>query len=407
MTANNHLSGRTSRVFLWSAAILVAAGVAAGVAITSTSGDAAGPAAQQSAPPAVPVSVATVEAKETIRWHEFSGRLEAVERVEIRSRVAGQVQDVLFREGSLVDEGDLLVTIDPAPFEAEVSRAEATVASARAQLSFTKVEHERAEKLAGTGAMPVREMDRRDNDYREAQAALRAAQASLRVAKLNLGYTEIRAPISGRVGKALITVGNLVPAGAGAPALTTLVSVDPIYAAFDADESVVMRALHELRKSGGNLDVGRIPVEMEGVTPDSPPVHGQVQFVDNAVDAASGTIRVRAVFSNPDGFLMPGQFARLRMGQASPEPLLLISERAVGTDLDKKFVMVVNDEDKAEYREVTLGAVADGLRIVTKGLNAGDRIIVSGLQRVRPGASVKPETVSMKPAEPTKIAEKQ
>ena len=407
MTANNHLSGRTSRVFLWSAAILVAAGVAAGVAITSTSGDAAGPSAQQSAPPAVPVSVATVEAKETIRWHEFSGRLEAVERVEIRSRVAGQVQDVLFREGSLVDEGDLLVTIDPAPFEAEVSRAEATVASARAQLSFTKVEHERAEKLAGTGAMPVREMDRRDNDYREAQAALRAAQASLRVAKLNLGYTEIRAPISGRVGKALITVGNLVPAGAGAPALTTLVSVDPIYAAFDADESVVMRALHELRKSGGNLDVGRIPVEMEGVTPDSPPVHGQVQFVDNAVDAASGTIRVRAVFSNPDGFLMPGQFARLRMGQASPEPLLLISERAVGTDLDKKFVMVVNDEDKAEYREVTLGAVADGLRIVTKGLNAGDRIIVSGLQRVRPGASVKPETVSMKPAEPTKIAEKQ
>lgn len=406
MTANNHLSGRKSRVFFWSAGILVAAGVAAGVAITSTNGDAAGPAAQ-SAPPAVPVSVATVEAKETIRWHEFSGRLEAVERVEIRSRVAGQVQDVLFREGSLVDEGDLLVTIDPAPFEAEVNRAEATVASARAQLSFTKVEHERAQKLAGTGAMPVREMDRRDNDYREAQAALRAAQASLKVAKLNLGYTDIRAPISGRVGKALITVGNLVPAGAGAPALTTLVSVDPIYAAFDADENVVMQALHELRKSGGNLDVGRIPVEMEGVTADSPPVHGQVQFVDNAVDAASGTIRVRAVFSNPDGFLMPGQFARLKMGQASPQPLLLISERAVGTDLDKKFVMVVNDEDKAEYREVTLGAVADGLRIVTKGLNAGDRIIVSGLQRVRPGASVKPESVSMKPAQTTEFAEKQ
>ncbi len=406
MTANNHFSGRKSRVFLWSAGILVAAGIVAGVALTSRNGDAAGPAAQ-SAPQAVPVSVATVEAKETTRWHEFSGRLEAVERVEIRSRVAGQVQDVLFREGSLVDEGDLLATIDPAPFEAEVARAEAAVASARAQLSFTKVEHERAQKLAGTGAMPVREMDRRDNDYREAQAALRAAQASLKVAKLNLGYTEIRAPISGRVGKALITAGNLVPAGAGAPALTTLVSVDPIYAAFDADESVVMQQLHELRKSGGNLDVGRIPVEMQGVTPDAPTVHGQVQFVDNAVDAASGTIRVRAVFSNPDGFLMPGQFARLRMGEASPQPLLLISERAIGTDLDKKYVMVVNDENKAEYREVTLGAIADGLRIVTKGLNAGDRIIVSGLQRVRPGALVKPETVSMNPASPTKVAEKQ
>jgi len=406
MTANNHLPGRKSRVLLWSVGILVAAGVAAGVAMTSSDGDAAGPAAS-GAPQAVPVSVATVKATETIRWHEFSGRLEAVERVDIRSRVAGQVQDVLFREGSLVDEGDLLVTIDPAPFEAEVARAEATVASARAQLSFTKVEHERAQKLAGTGAMPVREMDRRDNDYREAQAALRAAQATLKVAKLNLGYTKIRAPISGRVGKALITVGNLVPAGAAAPALTTLVSVDPIYAAFDADENVVMQALHELRKSSGTLDVGRIPVEMEGVTADAPAVHGQVQFVDNAVDASSGTIRVRAVFSNPDGFLMPGQFARLRMGQASPQMLLLVSERAIGSDLDKKFVMVVGDDDKAEYREVTLGAIADGLRIVTNGLKDGDRVIVRGLQRVRPGVLVKPEAVDMKSSIATEIADKQ
>ncbi|MBO6518514.1 MAG: efflux RND transporter periplasmic adaptor subunit [Rhodospirillales bacterium] len=406
MTANIHLSVRKPRIFLWSAGVLVAAGIAAGVAVTSTDGDAAGP-APQGAPPAVPVSVATVEATKTIRWHEFSGRLEAVERVEIRSRVAGQIQDVLFREGSLVEQGDLLVTIDPAPFEAEVARAEAAVASARAQLKFTKVEHERAQKLAGTGAMPVREMDRRDNDYREAQAALRAQQALLRVARLNLGYTEIRAPISGRVGKALITVGNLVPAGAGAPALTTLVSVDPIYAAFDADEKVVMQQLHELRKSGSNLDVSRIPVEMEGAAADEPVIHGQVQFVDNAVDAASGTVRVRAQFPNPDGFLMPGQFARLRMGQASPQPLLLISERAIGTDLDKKFVMVVGEGDKAEYREVTLGAVADGLRIVTSGLNAGDRVIVSGLQRVRPGAQVKPEAVSMRPANAAEIAENQ
>lgn len=406
MTANFHPSVRKPRIILWSAGILVAAGIAAGVAVTFTAGDAAGP-APQSAPPAVPVSVATVEAKETIRWHEFSGRLEAEERVELRSRVAGQVQDILFREGSLVDEGDLLVLIDPAPFEAEVSRAEAAVASARAQLNFTKVEHGRAQKLAGTGAMPVREMDRRDNDYREAQAALRAAQASLKVAKLNLGYTEIRAPISGRVGKALITVGNLVPAGAGAPALTTLVSVDPIYAAFDADEKIVMQALHDIRKTGGNLDVNRIPVKMDGITAEVPAVQGLVQFIDNAIDAASGTIRVRAVFPNPDGFLMPGQFARLRMGQASPQPLLLISERAIGTDLDKKFVMVVGEADKAEYREITLGAVADGLRIVTSGLSAGDRIIVSGLQRVRPGAQVKPEEVSMRPAEATEIAEKQ
>ncbi len=388
--------GQRSRVFFWLAGIAVAGGIAAVAVTTYRAGDAASPA--PTAPQATPVSVATVETQDVMRWQEFSGRLEAVERVDIRSRVAGQVLDVPFREGSLVDEGDLLVLIDPAPFEAEVARAEAQVASARTRLAFTKKENERAVKLADTGTVPVREKDSRANDYREAQAALRAAEAQLKTAILNLGYTEIRAPVSGRVGKALITEGNLVAAGAGAPVLTTLVSIDPIYATFDVDEKIVMQALHDLKSTGdGSLDVGRIPVEMEGVVAGADTVHGQLQMIDNVVDAASGTIRVRAVFPNPDGMLIPGQFARLRMGQANSSPLLLITERAVANDQDRRYVLVVDDENKAQYREVTLGAEVGQLRIVTSGLKSGERIIVSGLQRVRPGAPVQPEMTGMTP----------
>jgi multidrug efflux system membrane fusion protein len=388
--------GQRSRVFFWLAGIALVGGIAAFVVTTYRPGDAAPPTAQ--APQATPVSVATVETQDVMRWQDFSGRLEAVEHVEIRSRVTGQVQDVLFREGSLVKQGDLLVLIDPAPFEAEVARAEAQVASARTRLSFTKKEHERAQKLADTGTVPLRERDSRDNDYREAQAALRAAEAQLKTATLNLGYTEIRAPVSGRVGKALITEGNLVAAGAGAPVLTTLVSVDPIYASFDVDEKIVMQALHDLKSSGdGALDVGRIPVEMEGAVAGAETVHGQLQMIDNVVDAASGTIRVRAVFPNPDGLLIPGQFARLRMGQASTSPLLLITERAVANDQDRRYVLVVDAENKAQYREVTLGADVGRLRVVTSGLKDGERIIVNGLQRVRPGMPVQPEVTSMTP----------
>jgi multidrug efflux system membrane fusion protein len=357
-------------------------------------------------PPAVPVSVAVVESRDIVPWEEFSGRLEAVERVEVRSRVAGQIQAVHFREGGLVKQGDLLVTIDPAPFAAEVTRAEAQKTSAEARLAFTKREYERARELSGSGTIPVRELDSRTNAYSEAQASLRAAQAALDTARLNLGYTQIRAAVSGRVGRAEVTVGNLVAAGAGAPILTTLVSVDPIYASFDADEQVVMRALSVLRDGSGRLAVERVPVRMDAPAPGGASVQGQVQMIDNVVDAGSGTVRVRAVFENDDGSLMPGQFVRLRMGQAKAEPVLLISERAVGTDQDKKFVMVVGDDNKAAYREVSLGATATGLRVVADGLKAGERIVVNGLQRLRPGALVAPQEVSMAPARPSAVAQR-
>jgi membrane fusion protein, multidrug efflux system len=234
--------------------------------------------------------------------------------------------------------------------------------------------------------------------YHEAEASLRSAEAALQSARLDLGYTEIRAPIAGRVGKLEITAGNLVAAGAGSPVLASLVSVDPIYASFSVGEEFVARALAELPSGpSGAPAVEQIPVEIS--TSNGEPIDGQLQFIDNQVDAASGTVRVRAVFENPAGRLIPGQFVRVRLGQPKPQPELVISERAVGTDQDKKFVFVIDGENKVTYRQVKLGPSAEGLRIVKGGLEPGERIVVNGLQRVRPGVLVDPQPVAMSPAE--------
>nr|WP_246105102.1 efflux RND transporter periplasmic adaptor subunit [Rhodoligotrophos appendicifer] len=350
-----------------------------------------GPAAP---PPPTPVSVALVEMHESMRWDEFSGRLEAIERVEVRSRVAGAVRSVHFSEGELVKQGDRLVTIDPDPYAAEVQRAEAQVTAAKARVALTLRERDRRQKLWDSRTVSQSELDERINAHAEAEANLQAAQASLRSAQLNLSYTEIKAPVAGRVGRLEVTVGNLVAAGPGAPVLTSLLSVSPIYASFDADEPVVMEALRALGPQGRD-EIDRIPVEMVTSTSGGPVVRGKLALIDNHVDAASGTIRVRAIFDNPDGGLMPGQFARLRMGQPKPEPSLLVSERAIGTDQDKKFVMLVDQSNKAVYREIHLGSIRDGLRVVNTGLAPGDRIVVNGLQRIRPGSVVAPEVVPM------------
>src|SRR3989344_4882991 len=281
-----------------------------------------------------------------------------------------------FREGSLVKQGELLVTVDPAPYAAEVDRAEAQVVAAQARVSYTRSELERATRLLEEKAIAQREHDERLNAQREADANLRAAQAALQTAKLNLGYTQVRAPV-----------------------LTTLVSVSPIYASFDTDEQIVVKALADLqsgqRGNSARQLIERIPVQMGTGTTGGPPHAGRLQLIDNQVDAKSGPVRVRAVFDNEDGSLIPGQFARIRMGQARNTQALLINERAVGTDQNKKFVIVVGEGNKAEYREVTLGAPIDGLRVVTSGLKAGENIVVNGLQRVRPGAVVAPQPVPM------------
>lgn len=381
------------------AGIFAATALTAGVLALRTS-NAAAP-AQARAPQPTPVMVAAVVKADVATWDEFSGRLEAVERVDVRSRVAGAVQSVHFREGALVKAGDLLVTIDPAPFAAEVDRAHAQVVAAQARVMFTRSELDRAQRLWEESAIARRELDERVNAREEAEANLRAAEAALQSARLNLGYTQVRAPVSGRVGRLEVTVGNLVPAGPGAPVLTTLVSVNPIYASFDVDEQVVSRAHKDVPGSASSpARLASIPVLMGTADGAETPYHGHLQLVDNQVNAKSGTVRVRAVFDNRDGSLMPGQFAKLRLGHAAPSPALLINERAVGTDQSKKFVLVVGEDNLAAYREVSLGASVDGLRIVNSGLKPGEHIVVNGLQRVRPGSLVAPQTVKMADASP-------
>lgn len=374
------------------AAAIAVVGGAAFVLQTSGQGVAHAAAAESAAPPAIPVSVAQVVQQDVALWDEFSGRLEAVQRVDIRPRVAGAVQAVHFREGALIKQGDLLFTLDAAPFNAEVDRAQAQVVAAQARLSYTHSEMERSTRLWEERAIAQREHDERVNAQREADANLRAAQAALQTARLNLGYTQVRAPIAGRVGRIEVTVGNLVASGAGAPVLTTMVSVSPIYASFDSDEQVVVRALGS---ENARARLERIPVQMGTGTAGGTPHAGHLQLIDNQVDAQSGTVRVRAVFENQDGALMPGQFARIRMGQSGATSAVLVNERAVGTDQSKKYVMVVGAGEVAEYREVQLGAPVNGLRIVTSGLKAGERIVVNGLQRVRPGARIEAQDVPM------------
>ncbi|KQQ19488.1 RND transporter MFP subunit [Methylobacterium sp. Leaf122] len=356
-------------------------------------GDAAVAATPQ-AEQAAPASVATVEPRDVVLWDAFSGRLEAVDRIDVRARVGGAIQSTHFVEGELVEAGDLLVTIDPAPYAAEVQRLEAQVAGAEARVALTSSDLERGRRLSDQQIVTARDLDVRANAFKEAKASLDAAKAALEAARLNLSYTQVRAAVGGRVGRREITPGNLVATGAGAAVLTTLVSVDPVYASFDADETVVVKALASIAgPAGGRGRLDRIPVEM--VTADGVRARGHLQFIDNKVDARSGTVRVRATFANGDGHLIPGQFARMRLGQATPERLLLVDERAVGTDQDKKFVLVVGADDRAEFRAVTLGRAVEGLRVVTAGLSGGERIVVNGLQRIRPGTLLRPEPVAM------------
>lgn len=352
--------------------------------------------------PAAPttVDVAAALGKTITEWDEFSGRLEAVDRVEIRARVGGTIDAVHFREGALVKKGDPLFTIDPRPYAAEVARAEAALAAAQVRAGHAQTELARAQRLVQDNAVSRREFDERDNGSREAIANVRAAQASLDVARLNLAYTRITAPVSGRVSRAEITVGNLVAAGAGTPVLTTVVSVSPVYASFELDEQTYLRYTADKASgasgaSGGEGGQSKLPVFLGLANDEDYPREGHIQSLDNRLDTKSGTIRVRAVFDNPDGRLLPGLYARIKLGGGTPHPVVLINDRAIGTDQGKKFVLVLDGANKLAYREVTLGPSYEGLRVIRQGLKADERIVVNGLQRVRPGITVAPKPVDM------------
>ncbi|MCZ4090504.1 efflux RND transporter periplasmic adaptor subunit [Sinorhizobium psoraleae] len=388
------MTSTVTRRVLWGAGLSILLSIAGGTAVFlgvpyRYKADAATETA--AAPPAVPVSVAKAESRRITTWESFSGRLEAIERVEVRPRVGGAILKSHFREGALVEKGDLLVTIDPEPYAAAVERAEAQVAAAEARVALAKTELERGRKLVTTSAIPQSGVDQRLSVFDEAQANVRSAKAALRSARLDLQYTEVRAPISGRVGRLEVTAGNLVSAGSASPVLTTLVSTDPIYASFNVSEEVVAAALAKLSASAAGSAIESIPVQIGTAADEGTPISGHIQLINNEVDAATGTIRVRAALNNADSRLIPGQFVRIRIGDPAPAEKLVISDRAIGSDQDKKFVLVVGADNKVEYRQVTLGPTADGLRIVEAGLKPGESIVVNGLQRVRPGVLVAPQ----------------
>ena len=310
-----------------------------------------------------------------------------MERVELRPRVAGTIQGIHFQEGALVARGDLLITIDPAPYAAQVAQAEAVVEAARARLAQAGSDLTRAQRLIASSAIAQRDLDQLHNAKLEAVANLRGAEASLQAARLNLDYTRVTAPISGRIGRLDITVGNQVAAGPTAPVMSTLVSVSPIYASFDVSEATLER----LQVSREQISDTPVQLGTSGMT--GTPLEGRLQFIDNQVDAGSGTLRVRATLDNRDGSLTPGQFARIRLGSSRQVDALLVSERAIGSDQSKQFVMVVGEGNRAEYREVSLGMSVEGERIVTRGLQPGERVIVNGLQRVRPGTLLAPSQI--------------
>jgi multidrug efflux system membrane fusion protein len=353
-------------------------------------------AAQQAPPPPPQVTVASVLERDVTEWDEFTGRLQAVDSVEVRPRVSGLVSAVRFEEGAIVRRGDLLFQIDPRPFQAEVDRLRAELARARATGQRAASELQTAERLRAENAIAKEEHDRRAAFAQESTAQSAAVEAALRAAELNLEFTQVTSPISGRVGRAIVTEGNLVSSGPGeATLLTTVVSLDPVYAYFDADEQIFLKYSAAAGPQGPAMrNAGRrgpdLPIRMALSNDEGFPRVGHLDFVDNQLDGATGTIRGRAVFRNADRQLTPGLFVRLRLAGTATYRGLLIQDRAVGTDLSKKFVYVVGPKNEIQYRSVTLGPIVDGLRVVRGGVEAGESVVVNGLQRVRPGVQVTP-----------------
>ena len=366
-------------------ASMALAGLAAVLLPGCDDSKAATAAAAQAGPP---VTAATVIERAITETQEFSGRLEAVEKVDIRTRVSGFITSVNFKPGSLVKKGDVLFVIDTRPFQAEVSRAEAAANSAHARADLAKLELARAERLLADKAIAQREFDEKASGLKELGANVRAAQATLEAARLNLSYARVTSPIDGRVSKAEVTPGNLVD---GAVILTSVVSSNPIYATFDGDEDTYLRVGPAAQKGAP------VTVKVGLANEAGFPHHGKLEFIDNQLDARTGSVRMRATFDNSDNTLVPGLFARVQLGGSAAQQTkaILISDRAVGTDQDRKFVYVVKADNTAEYRAVTLGPTHEGLRVVRDGIKPGEKIVVNGLQRVQPGAPVTAQLVAM------------
>ena len=351
---------------------------------------AASPAA--GAPPPPTVTVAQPISKEVVEWDEYQGWVEAVDTVAIRARVNGYLDSIHFKDGSDVEKGQLLFVIDPRPYQAALDLAEADLAQAQTRFDLASNDMARAERLLKAKAISEEDADSRSKAERTAAAAIQSARASVEMAQLNMEYTSVKAPIAGRIGRKMITEGNLVNANlAESTGLATIVALDPIYCRFDADEQSILK-YQQLAREGQheNLRGGKWPCEIELANETGFPHKGVLDFVDNQVDASTGTMRVRGVFANPGRVLQPGFFARVRVPGSARYAALLIPDEAIGSDQDQKFVLVVDGQNKARFTPVKLGPLIDGARVVREGLHSNDWVVVNGLMSVRPDSEVNP-----------------
>jgi RND family efflux transporter MFP subunit len=349
---------------------------------------------QPAAPPPPPpkVTVSQPVSREVTEWEEYTGRLEAIESVEVRARVNGYLQSIHFKNGVTVKQGDLLFVIDPRPYQTELERAKAELALATARLERMGKDLARAQMLVRSRAISEEEVDTRISDQRQAQESVQAARATVNAAQLNVEFTQVRAPISGRISRNLISVGNLINGGTTQSSLlTTIVSLDPIYCYFEADERAYLKGIRQLRNGDhANSRTGKQPVYMALADEENFPHQGSIDFVDNRLDQNTGTITARAVIPNPDLLLAPGLFARLRIPSGSKYKALMLPPEALGSDLSQQFVFVVDAQNLVQYRKVTPGPIIDGWRVIRDGIQSDDWVIVKGVQRVRTGAKVDP-----------------
>lgn len=334
------------------------------------------------------VTVKTIELEKIRTWSEFSGRLQAVDSAEIRPQVSGRITKVFFEDGEIVSAGDVLFIIDPRPYEAAMARAEATVATAKANAEYAKLEMVRAGNMVKTQAVAQRIYDEKMNANEVAEAALKSAEADLQQAIVDVEHAYVRAPISGRAGRVELTVGNLVQPGANAPLMTRIVANSPIYVDFEVDEQTY---LDSVRNVAHNRNLEReIPVNFYVMGNKKDIYEGTIYSFDNRLDVTTGTIRARAKFDNKDGLLMPGMFVTVALGKREGEEVLLVPQQTISTDQNKNYVYVVDKGNKAVYREVVLGKEYSNQRIILKGLEPGERVVIHGIQHIKAGESVNP-----------------
>ncbi|MGF1474917.1 MAG: efflux RND transporter periplasmic adaptor subunit [Geminicoccaceae bacterium] len=347
--------------------------------------------AAQTPPPPPQVTVASPTVETVTDWDEYTGRFGAVSLIEVRARVSGYLEEVRFQAGQIVDRGDILFVIDKRPFQVALDEAEADLIQASVDVEFAERELARGEELLLTRAISDQEVDRRRQDLRNARAGVQAAQARVRRAELDLEFAEVRAPITGRISREFVNVGNLVSGGdTGGTELTRIVSMDPIHFYFDAAERDFLRYAR-LSRDGGRVSSREAanPVFVMLEDEDDFIHEGRMDFVDNRISPDTGTIRGRAIFDNPDGLLTPGLFGRMRLVGSEPYEAVLVPDTAIASNQDKKFVLVVDDDNVVEYRPVTIGALHGERRVIHDGLSADETIVVSGLLRARPGAEIR------------------